>query len=741
MGNANAVASGFDALTMNHSTICGTDPYNYETFDDDDLPRGLYFSFKFLTESQRQFCRKLCWMGQEHLFQGWTGASSPSPENKIRMVEQLQKLDDEYRQLRNHAGGDTGGGAGGLEAYLKTARKLLHRHRQQGGVIGNHPMLTHHWVPSIPTANVGHYFEFGSLEYEEAEALGIPELGHVGFVLVAGGGLSSSAEHLGYSNVKLSLPTEMTTETCYLQHYIEYILAYQEKYVTAKGCLLPLCIMTSAETNHRTTELLQQNDYFGMEKSQITIVQQGMGVPALLDTEARIALHPKDHAKILTRPHGHGDVHALLYSSGVVKAWKERQQQQQQHAIKWVCMFQDTNALAFHTLPLMLGVSVQHNLMMNSLAVPRKAKQAIGAIVQLTNSKTGEVRTAMNVEYNQLDALLRQNANSNNHGRGGCIFPHGDENDPRTGYSPFPGNVNQLLFRLDDYYNGLEKTKGIMPELIINPKYKDNNSSKTIFKRPIGLECLMQDFPCVLKNTNANTTNAANSYATTPKKSNSTSPSNSPQQEHDQQQDQDQNQEKDTQRVGFTCVAADFCFSPVKNSTTIGKALQYDGIHAGTAVTGEADLYASYARILSCIGCQISRERAETTETKVEQYLGIHILNPGPSIVLKPNFCCTLKEYKNKFPHPENVHISARSTLVVRGAGVVIESLKLDGCLIVDCDDGLTLTIRNREVTNEGWIRVRDEDSDNQLVRMRGYRLAHLEQELVEPEQSSCVIL
>lgn len=41
-------------------------------------------------------------------------------------------------------------------------------------------------------------------------------------------------------------------------------------------------------------------------------------------------------------------------------------------------------ALAFHTLPLALGVSSKLGLIMNSITCPRKAKQAIGAITKLT---------------------------------------------------------------------------------------------------------------------------------------------------------------------------------------------------------------------------------------------------------------------------------------------------------------------------------------------------------------------
>lgn len=50
------------------------------------------------------------------------------------------------------------------------------------------------------------------------------------------------------------------------------------------------------------------------------------------------------------------------------------------------------------------------------------------------------VRT-INVEYNQLDPLLRASGSD------------GDVNDS-SGFSPYPGNINQLLFRLEDYVSG-----------------------------------------------------------------------------------------------------------------------------------------------------------------------------------------------------------------------------------------------------------------------------------------------
>ena len=96
------------------------------------------------------------------------------------------------------------------------------------------------------------------------------------------------------------------------------------------------------------------------------------------------------------------------------------------------------------------------------------------------------------MEYNQLDPLLRSSG-----------FPEGDVNDPSTGYSPFPGNINQLLFALGPYVEALERTKGAMPEFV-NPKYKD--ASKMEFKSPTRLECMMQVRDLVSNHMNVSTT-------------------------------------------------------------------------------------------------------------------------------------------------------------------------------------------------------------------------------------------
>lgn len=71
-------------------------------------------------------------------------------------------------------------------------------------------------------------------------------------------------------------------------------------------------------------------------------------VACLADNDGHLALEKDDPYVIQQKPHGHGDVHALLHSTGLVKQW-------QKNGVQWVCFFQDTNGLVFRALPAALG--------------------------------------------------------------------------------------------------------------------------------------------------------------------------------------------------------------------------------------------------------------------------------------------------------------------------------------------------------------------------------------------------
>lgn len=80
------------------------------------------------------------------------------------------------------------------------------------------------------------------------------------------------------------------------------------------------------------------------------------------------------------------------------------------------------------------GVSAKEGYDVNSLAVPRKAQEAIGAITRLSHADGRKM--TINVEYNQLDPLLRA-----------TTHPEGDSNDP-SGWSPFPGPALQICVEI-----------------------------------------------------------------------------------------------------------------------------------------------------------------------------------------------------------------------------------------------------------------------------------------------------
>lgn len=270
-----------------------------------------------------------------------------------------------------------------------------------------------------------------------------------------------------------------------------------------------------------------------------------------------------------TKPHGHGDIHTLLFMSGLADKWSSENR-------KWLFIFQDTNALAFRILPALLGVSKQRQFELNSVVVPRKPGEAVGAICELRKSDGNQI--TLNVEYNQLDPLMKS---------------VGGEPVDEKGFSKYPGNINCLLFSLQEYNTVLKETKGLIAEFI-NPKYVD--ATKTAFKSSSRLECMMQDYPKLLK---------------------------------------------PESKVGFTQFDRRFCFSACKNDLATAATKQNGNLPLECAGSSEADFYWLNAELLRISGAEVE-DGAEEVE-----YRGLK-LRFGPRVVLHPSFGVTLKELKSR---------------------------------------------------------------------------------------------
>ena len=71
-------------------------------------------------------------------------------------------------------------------------------------------------------------------------------------------------------------------------------------------------------------------------------------------------------------------MHTLLHLSGLAKKWHGQGR-------KWITVFQDTNPFALRSFPLLLGISATFDYDFNTLGVPRKPGEALGAIATLVS--------------------------------------------------------------------------------------------------------------------------------------------------------------------------------------------------------------------------------------------------------------------------------------------------------------------------------------------------------------------
>ncbi len=452
----------------------------------------------------RTLLDSLLTLGQEHLFAAWSPDGEDSAE-KAAFWDQLLRVEENY--------------PGGIAAYVNNARSLLASARE-----GANPFEG--FRPEQPDCVDLADFD---AEYERLEALGCDSFDKLGVVLVAGG----LGERLGYSGIKLELPIELLEETMYLSWYAKHLLAYEQRMSEPKA--VPFVIMTSGDTHEKTVACLEANHYFGLRHDQVILLKQEL-VPALMDNEARIAA--KGPYAIQLKPHGHGDVHMLLHRSGVAQKLKDQ-------GIEVLAFIQDTNGQVFHAIPAALGATLDRGFSFNSLAVNRVPGEAVGGLARLVK---GEESMTLNVEYNQLDPLLRD-----------TVSPEGDVAGP-NGFSMFPGNINVLMVHSEAYVEVLERSQGLIAEFV-NPKYADE--ARTSFKKPTRLETMMQDLPKLFSS---------------------------------------------AQKVGVTIFERSWCFSPNKNNVIDAAAKHAKHSPPESAATAESDFYKEARRMLTHAGMEVPVE-------------------------------------------------------------------------------------------------------------------------------------
>ncbi|HNW40114.1 MAG TPA: UTP--glucose-1-phosphate uridylyltransferase, partial [Candidatus Omnitrophota bacterium] len=329
-------------------------------------------------------------LNQGALFEKWD-VPGVNDDRKIIFLNQLIEVDNGY--------------SGGLKSYVVNAKKLLAASSR-----GENPFAG--YVPAIPQG-----IEIGDIDadFHNFENIGLNAANKLSIVLVAGG----LGERLGYDGIKVAIPLALADGFTYLESDIRNIVALQNKSnrLNSKKLNIPFVIMTSNDTHQKTLELLSALGYqedraqadiikgkfvWASGENIITIVKQG-AVPALIDNNASFCLEAEDPYRLETKPHGHGDVHMLLYSNGLVDTWLKEGRTH-------TAFIQDTNGQVFNAILAVLGISIQHNIALNLVTAPRDPGEKVGAITRLENKEKG-LAVVCNVEYNQLDPLLKATVN------------------------------------------------------------------------------------------------------------------------------------------------------------------------------------------------------------------------------------------------------------------------------------------------------------------------------------------
>jgi len=168
--------------------------------------------------------------------------------------------------------------------------------------------------------------------------------------VVAGG----QGTRLGFDGPKGNFPISPVKNKTLFQIFAESIAAASQKY----QAICPWYIMTSPLNHAETEEIFRSNDYYGLNRKNVFIFQQGT-LPNF-STDGKILLAEKD--RISCSPDGHGGSLKALYQSGAVEDMKRR-------GVEFVSYFQVDNPLINIFDPLFIGLHALDKAEMSSKAV------------------------------------------------------------------------------------------------------------------------------------------------------------------------------------------------------------------------------------------------------------------------------------------------------------------------------------------------------------------------------------
>lgn len=233
----------------------------------------------------------------------------------------------------------------------------------------------------------------------------------VGVVLMAGG----QGTRLGSSDPKGCFNIGLPSEKSLFQIQAERIRKLQrlahKKAADGKEVIIPWYVMTSGPTRGPTEKYFEENNYFGLQKENVTIFEQG--VLPCVSNDGKILLETK--GKVAVAPDGNGGIYQALVTSSVMEDMRKR-------GIQHIHAYCVDNCLVKVADPVFIGFAASKDVDIATKVVrKRNASESVGLIL-LKNGKPDVVEysemdkeTSEAKDPNQPDVLKFRAANIVNH--------------------------------------------------------------------------------------------------------------------------------------------------------------------------------------------------------------------------------------------------------------------------------------------------------------------------------------
>lgn len=301
--------------------------------------------------------RQLSACGQDHLLAFW---DQLGPAERAGLVEQIRELDLDR-----------------IPTWVETL--VLHAPKTPVGHKDFQPASSYGIAPATDAER---------RKYENAVKLGkeLIAAGKMAAFVVAGG----QGTRLGFDGPKGNYPISPVRNKTLFQIFAETIKAVSRRYRT----VCPWYIMTSPMNHEATVRIFESNDFYGLDRGNVLIFQQGTLPNFGFDGKILMA----DKASIARSPDGHGGSIRALARSGALADMKKR-------GVQYLSYWQVDNPLVKLFDPLFIGLHALDGAQMSSKAVIKNnPKEKVGNFCLVDGKMTV-------IEYSDLDDSLAERRN------------------------------------------------------------------------------------------------------------------------------------------------------------------------------------------------------------------------------------------------------------------------------------------------------------------------------------------